>query len=103
MESNGSPKPIFSFDSSYFRVVLPSHPRYLVVHSMREASYLWSIGERSNAIALLESAFKLDNSCGAITGQLIEYLYHNRDKTKADEVFAFFILNLLKRKIANLT
>lgn len=35
MESNGSPKPIFDFDSDYFRVTLPAHPEYITVERMR--------------------------------------------------------------------
>jgi len=87
MQNNGSPTPKFEFDVNYFRVILPAHPRYLIVHSLRESSYLWSIGEKKNAILLLENTFSKDNSCGAIAGQLIEYLYYSGQKTRADEVF----------------
>jgi ATP-dependent DNA helicase RecG len=42
MKENGSPEPIFDFDPNrtYFRVVLPAHPQYIVIHALRESAHL---------------------------------------------------------------
>ena len=53
MRQNGSPEARFDFDETrtYFRTILPVHPRYLVLHALREADtrgprekkrWLWS-------------------------------------------------------------
>ena len=75
MSESGSPEPRFDFDDgrTYFRVVLPAHPRYRVVHALREAALLWATGARQDAIAQLRRiAVDLPGS-GAIAGQIIEY------------------------------
>jgi ATP-dependent DNA helicase RecG len=53
MNENGSPEPIFDFDKdrSYFRVTLPAHPQYIIIHALRESSRFWFGGERARAIA----------------------------------------------------
>ncbi len=75
MKENGSPDAIFDFDKdrTYFRVILPVHPRYLVVHALRGAAYLWATGKKTAAIDHLERAFKSQPSSGALASQLIEY------------------------------
>jgi len=102
MSQNGSPEPTFDFDPdrTYFRVILPAHPRYLVVHTLRESAYLWSIGERDRAIASLKSVFEQQPSSGAIAGQLIEYLYDVGERREADKVFVTFQRTTLKHEAA---
>ncbi len=58
MSENGSPEPVFEFDEarSYFRVILPAHPQYVVIHAIRESAHLWAVGERQRALANLEAA-----------------------------------------------
>jgi ATP-dependent DNA helicase RecG len=75
MEQNGSPAPSFDFDDarSYFRVTLPAHPNYRVVHALREASRLWAVGERVTAVDHLRRAFESRPDSGALAGQLIDY------------------------------
>lgn len=48
MQENGSPSAKFDFDETktYFRVTLPVHPKYRILHKMRTASHLWAIGEK---------------------------------------------------------
>lgn len=75
MSESGSPEPRFDFDPgrTYFRVVLPAHPRYRVVHALREAALLWATGARQEAIAQLRRAAADRPGSGAIAGQIIEY------------------------------
>jgi ATP-dependent DNA helicase RecG len=48
MKENGSPEATFEFDEdrTYFTAILPVHPRYQVLHAIREASHLWVIGSK---------------------------------------------------------
>lgn len=86
MGENGSPEARFEFDDerTYFRVILPMHPRYQVLLAIREAAYLWAIGEKSNAIRHLERAFERQPSSEALASQYIEYTIglHNFELAK---------------------
>jgi len=76
MNENGSPEPIFEFDESsrtYFKVVLPAHPQYIVNHALRESGLLWAMGERQRAILNLETAAKLVPKSGTLMKQITEY------------------------------
>jgi ATP-dependent DNA helicase RecG len=86
MGENGSPKPTFEFDPgrTYFRVILPAHPRYVLVHALREAAQLWATGERPRALARLEEARSSAKTSGALTAQMIDYLAYGGDLAKAE-------------------
>jgi ATP-dependent DNA helicase RecG len=101
MSLNGSPPPVFDFDEerTYFRIVLPAHPSYVLLHALREGSYLWSIGERKSAISKLRSAFEKDTGSGAITSQLIEYLWDTGDTFELEKVFQSYNKNPVKSEI----
>ncbi|RLC13707.1 MAG: hypothetical protein DRI57_15745 [Deltaproteobacteria bacterium] len=75
MSENGSPEPAFKFDDShsYFQVILPAHPQYIIIHSLRESAHLWAVGERGRAVSNLESAAGRVPSSGALIAQMIEY------------------------------
>jgi ATP-dependent DNA helicase RecG len=76
MKENGSPEPAFDFDEmgrTYFRVTLPAHPGYVVVHALREGAGLWHQGERDRAIRHLVEARKRVPASGSLAAQLIEY------------------------------
>jgi len=77
MRENGSPEAQFEFDDqrTYFRVILPVHPRYQVLHALREAAHLWAVGEKEHAINHLGRAFGHQQSSGALASQLIEYAF----------------------------
>ncbi|MBK9779234.1 MAG: hypothetical protein IPP55_04175 [Anaerolineales bacterium] len=96
MAQNGSPSPSFDFDEArtYFRVTLPAHPRYVLLHALREGTYLWSIGERQSAIDKLSTVFQIQNGSGATAAQLIEYHYDMGNKSQANEVFLNFNMHL---------
>ncbi|HKI00944.1 MAG TPA: ATP-binding protein [Thermoanaerobaculia bacterium] len=75
MSENGSPDARFDFDQdhTYFRVTLPVHPQYLVLHAQREASHLWVVGEKSQALDHLERTFERQQTSDALVSQIIEY------------------------------
>jgi ATP-dependent DNA helicase RecG len=89
MRENGSPEPKFEFDygRTYFRVILPAHPQYVVIHALRNSAHLWATGERRNAIANLEDALKRVPASGAIVGQLIEYMASLGELSSAEKMF----------------
>jgi ATP-dependent DNA helicase RecG len=92
MSENGSPYAQFDFDSdrTYFRVILPVHPRYQTIHAIREAAHLWSIGEKRQSIALLKRAFEKQPSSGALANQIVEYAAAQGDIEYALQVVATF-------------
>lgn len=77
MRDNGSPEARFDFDEerTYFRVTLPVHPRYQVIHALREAGHLWVTGERRSALQLLERSFERQPAEPALATQIIEYAF----------------------------
>lgn len=89
MKENGSPEPIFDFDDTrtYFRVTLPAHPGYVVLHAQREAAALWHTGERARAIAYLDEAHLRVPSSAALAAQRIEYAAAVGDFPLAERIF----------------
>lgn len=89
MQENGSPQPIFEFDKerTYFRVILPAHPQYVVIHALREGAQLWATGERQKAISRLEETLKGYPGSGSIVSQLIDYHVALGDFVKAKALF----------------
>ncbi|TDU73151.1 ATP-dependent DNA helicase RecG [Prosthecobacter fusiformis] len=85
MEENGSPPPAFDFDEprSFFRVSLPVHPRYQVIHALREVAHLWATGAKDQAIASLARAKASQPGSGALVGQFIEYCVAANDTERA--------------------
>ena len=75
---------------TYFRVILPAHPRYKVIHALRESALLWSTGERDAALSHLQRAFDAQPSSGALASQLIDYLITMDDLATAEHVFTQF-------------
>jgi len=98
MRENGSPAAQFDFDEhrTYFRVILPVHPRYQVLHALREAAHLWAVGEKVNAVNHLERAFVHQPSSGALTSQLIEYSFGIGNSDLAHKTFKKFEEQLVK-------
>jgi ATP-dependent DNA helicase RecG len=93
MRENGSPQARFDFDEdqrTYFRATLPVHPRFLVLHALREAAHLWAIGERHQALDLLNRAFDQQPSSGALASQLIEYAFGLEDPERARQALDRF-------------
>ncbi len=85
MKENGSPPPRFDFDEArtYFRVTLPAHPQYVVLHAVREAAYLWATGQKSAALNRLAEA-KARTASGILWAQIIEYKAEDGDLSGAE-------------------
>jgi|GEM_PF-196240 len=98
MLENGSPEAVFDFDESrtYFRAILPVHPRYQVLHALREAAHLWAVGEKENSTALLERAFTRQPSSGALAAQILEYAFALDKIRLAQTVFDTFQKQMTK-------
>lgn len=92
MQENGSPEPRFDFDEdrTYFRVILPAHPKYQVLHALRESGLMWSTGDRQAAIAHLSRLLEARPGSGAVARQLIEYAVAVGDLDLAQGVFERF-------------
>ena len=75
MSESGSPEPRFDFDAgrTYFRATLPAHPRYRVLHALRESALDWAKGDRRGALERLVRLVHDYPESGALTGQVIEY------------------------------
>lgn len=88
MRENGSPSPTFEFDEArtYFRVTLPAHPGYVVLHALREAAVLWHTGERARAVELLQGARARVAGAGALAAMTITYLAEGGDLQAARKV-----------------
>ncbi len=85
MKNNGSPAPSFDFDEdrTYFRAVLPAHPKYVIIHAIREAAYLWTTGQKNEAFQRLAEAKHLPES-GMVWAQMIDYKSQMGDLTGAE-------------------
>lgn len=89
MKENGSPAPTFEFDEArtYFRVILPAHAQYIVIHALREGARFWAIGERERAMQTLQAAIRRVPHAGALIAQLIEYKVSLGDFAAAEKLF----------------
>lgn len=89
MDENGSPEPVFEFDEgrSYFRVILPAHPQYIIIQALRESAHLWATGNRQRAIQNLEDAVQRVPHSGAMAAQLIDYHASLGEINKARDLF----------------
>lgn len=86
MRENGSPEARFDFDEerTYFRTALPVHPRYQILHALREAGYLWATGEKQPALEHLERSFERLPDSAALATQIIEYALALNDYPRAE-------------------
>jgi len=102
MRENGSPEARFLFDEerTYFQSILPVHPRYEVLHALREAGSLWAIGEKRQAIDHLRRARERQPGSGALTTQLIEYAFAVDDSELANATMADFQRRAERSEIA---
>jgi ATP-dependent DNA helicase RecG len=86
MRENGSPEARFDFDEerTYFRTALPVHPRYQILHALREAGYLWATGEKQPALEHLERSFERLPDSAALATQIVEYALALNDYSRAE-------------------
>jgi len=75
MRENRSPEARFDFNEerTYFRTILPVHPRYQILHTLRKAGYLWATGEKEAALEHLERSFEKLPDSAPLATQAIEY------------------------------
>ncbi|MGD0780640.1 MAG: RNA-binding domain-containing protein [Dehalococcoidales bacterium] len=101
MRENGSGEPQFIFDAdrTFFKVVLPAHPKYFEIHVLREASYRWSTGERDVAKNMLRSSIDRNPGSGMIAGQLIDYYCNTDEYKQANDVFLNFHKSSTKSEV----
>ncbi len=92
MKDNGSPGVIFDFDEerTYFRVILPVHPRYLFNYAVREAGQLWLTGKRSEAVDHMKRAFESQPGSGLLARQLIQYAFELKNLELARQIIDRF-------------
>ncbi len=93
MRENGSPEPRFDFDSgrSYFRVTLPAHPRYRILHALRESALMWATGDGRSALDRLWQTAQEQPGSGALAGQIIEYAATVDEMDLATSAFERFL------------
>ncbi|XP_046848033.1 uncharacterized protein LOC124441602 [Xenia sp. Carnegie-2017] len=60
MKKNVNPLPIFNFDSTYFSVTLPAHPKFKAAMLLNDVKELEDSGDRVEASKLLSDAFEED-------------------------------------------
>jgi len=90
MKENGSPEPKFDFDDArtYFRVTLPAHPGYVVLHGLREAAALWHTGDRARALALANDLGHRLPESGAIAALRIDFAAEEGDLVLARQILS---------------
>ena len=100
MLENGSPQARFDFDEdrTYFRVVLPVHPRYQVLYALREAAHLWTVGEKTDALQHVRRAFENRPDSGALANQIIEYAFALDRLDVAEEIMRIFEQQTLQQE-----
>ena len=60
MKKNENPLPIFKFDSTYFSVTLPAHPKFKAAMLLNDVKELEDSGDRVEASKILSDAFEED-------------------------------------------
>ncbi len=60
MEENDNPTPKFEFDSAYFCVILPAHPKFQAEMLMKDVEVLEASGNQLEASEVLQKAFDKD-------------------------------------------
>jgi len=80
MKENGSLSPVFEFDAArtYFRVIFPAHPQYIVINALREAAHHRALGDTNTAVRILEAALQQLPQSAVLLAQLVEYQEKNR-------------------------
>lgn len=82
MKENKNPKPEFDFSTSYFRVRLPGHPKYIVQSLIGRVDYLCAKGSEAEAVKLIEEYLEKDSNMWSdhLITKLIELLHVEDDE-----------------------
>ena len=92
MESNGSPQPLFEFDSqrTFFQATLPAHPEYTALSALRDASHLRALGDEAQALGRVESAWATNPTSATLAAELIRSYAGAGDLDAAETVYDTF-------------
>ena len=92
MRQNGSPSPVFDFDSgrSYFRATLPAHPEYAALSAMRDAAHLRALGQRSEAAKRVEAAWPRNRGSAILAAEVIRARIEDDRIEQAEEALREF-------------
>ena len=103
MAENGSPPPLFDFDTSWFRATLPAHPEYAAVSALQDAAYLRTVGSREDAFQRVQDAWRANEASAVLSAELIRLHAERDDLDSAGAVFTRFREVGLKSAIPNVT
>lgn len=92
MRQNGSPSPVFDFDSgrSYFRATLPAHPEYAALSAMRDAAHLRALGQQSKAAKRVEAAWTRNRGSAVLAAEVIRARIESDKIEQAEEALREF-------------
>ena len=62
MKKNDNPDPLFDFDSTYFRVTLPAHPKFQAMMLLKDVEELEAKGDKYQASEVLQDSFDREPS-----------------------------------------
>ncbi len=92
MEANGSPVPRFDFDEqrTWFRATLPAHPEYGALSALRDAAHLRALGESSEAVRRIESAWVSNPASAMLASEMIRAYADTGEIARAETILETF-------------
>ena len=99
MKQNKSPTPSFMFDSTYFRVRLPGHPKHVAHAVNNKVDNLCAKGEKESAVELLTTFLKENPNMISefLLGKLLE-LHDNNKRHPNVQPYEQYISERLERR-----
>ena len=101
MKQNGNSMPVFEFDTTFFSVRLPRHPKFMVSDILRLITTLTGKGEKAKAVKLLLEF--LEKNPGIRSNSLFQKLIelHDNDRNHPDlKNYTEFLIDREDRKAA---
>lgn len=92
MEANGSPVPRFDFDEqrTWFQATLPAHPEYGALSALRDAAHLRALGESTEALRRIESAWASNQASAVLASEMIRAYAETGEIARAESVLETF-------------
>ena len=92
MEANGSPVPRFDFDEqrTWFQATLPAHPEYGALSALRDAAHLRALGESTEALRRIESAWASNQASAVLASEMIRAYAETGETGQAESVLETF-------------
>ena len=93
MQANGSPAPQFDFDEqrTFFEATLPAHPEYAALTTLRDAAHIRVLGDETQALRRVESAWEANPSSATLATELIRMYSADGHVEKAEAVYETFV------------